>query len=152
MANKLILPSEKFALVATIDPDAYGAITAYTLASDFVDCQDFQQLMVVVMAGTVAASGKIDAKLQQATDSTGGGVKDITGFAITQLTTADNDKQAIINVDAMTDLDIANGFRWLRAVVKNTTAGADMGVAIFGLEPTYGPANDHDLASVDEIV
>ena len=152
MANKLILPSEKVAIVATVDPDANGAITAYSLFSDFVDCQDFQQLMVIMLAGTVAASGKIDMKLQQATNSTGAGVKDITGFAITQITTASNDKQAIINVDAMTDLDIAGGFRYVRAACKTTTAAADYGVVILGLEPTYGPANDHDLATVAEIV
>lgn len=149
--GNLALPHEKFGIVATIDPDAYAAST---VVSDYVDMQDWPGgIMAIVMAGDLGSSATLDAKLRQATDSSGTGVKDITGKAITQLTQAgsDSDKQAIITLLA-DQLDVAGGFRYVALSMTVATATSDCGAIILGMNPSYGPATDLDLATVDEVV
>ena len=57
----------------------------------------------------------------------------------------------LINIDAL-DLDIAGGFTFVAMVMTVATAASDAGAVLLGFTPNYGPANVHDLASVDEIV
>lgn len=145
------LPSELAGVVATIDPDAYTA-SAYN--SDFVDMADFEQIMAVVMAGTLGSSATLAAKLTQSTSAAGAGEKDITGKAITNLTQAspdDSDKQAVINLRAA-ELDIAGGFRYVRLTMTVGVATSDCGAVVFGFNPRHGPSSDSDLATVAEIV
>ena len=152
------IPSEDVAVLATIDPDAYahGAQN-----SDYCDMGDFDQLMAVLMWGDSDTTTTFDFKLQEATTAGGAGVKDISGKAITQLASGSpeaGDKQAIINLRAE-DLDIDNGFRFVRAVATvadsdspASAVTADYGAILLGFGPRYGPAYDLDLASVAEIV
>jgi len=144
------LMSEEVAVVATVDPDA---LTAATHTSDWVDMTTFQQVMAIVMAGTLGSSATLDAKLEQATDSSGTGAKDITGKSITQLTQAgtDSDKQAIINCRS-DELDVAGDFTHVRLSITVATATSDGGGIVLGRRARYQPASDSDLASVDEIV
>jgi len=144
------LPSEKVAVLATVDPDV---LTAAAHTSDYVSMADFESIMAIVMAGTLGSSATMDAKLVQATDASGTDSKDITGKAITQLTEAgtDSDKQAIINCRAE-ELDLDNGFTHVALTITVATASSDGGGVILGLNPRYAPASDSDLASVDEIV
>jgi len=145
-----MLPSEASAVVGTIDPDA---IAASTVVSDYANAEYFHQFMAIIMAGTLGASATLDAKLVQATDSSGTGSKDITGKAITQLTQAgtDSDKQAIINC-LSTELDVANGFNHIAISMTISTATSDAGALLLGCEPRFAPASDNDLSTVDEIV
>lgn len=144
------LPSERVAVAGVIDPDAN---TAAALTSDYLDMRKFGSALAIIMAGTLGSSATLDAKLVQATDSSGTGVKDITGKAITQLTQAgtDDDKQAIINCRA-DELDVDNGFTHVAIVMTTAVATSDSGAILLGLDPRYAPASDNDLASVDEIV
>ena len=144
------LPSEKVAIGATIDPDA---TVASTVVSDYMSMADFESAMAIIMAGTLGSSATLDAKLVQATDSSGTGVKDITGKAITQLTQAgtDSDKQAIINCRAE-ELDIANDFNHIAISLTVATATSDVSAILLGLNARVNPASDNDLASVDEII
>ena len=147
----MALPSEQVAILATIDPDVTAAST---VISDYVSLADFGDVMAVIMCGTLGASATVDAKLRQATDSSGTGVKDITGKAITQLTQAGtdaSDKQAIINC-AASELDVANSFTHVSLSLTVGTATSDIGAIVLGLNPRIGTAADSDLASVDEIV
>ena len=103
------LPSEKIAVLGTIDPDAYAAST---IVSDYCSLEKFESLMIVLTVGDIVATGTIDAVVKQATSSAGAGAKNLTtSKAITQLTQAgsDSNKQVIINVRAE-DLDMANNF------------------------------------------
>jgi hypothetical protein len=138
------------ALLGTIDPDAYAA-AAYT--SDWASMADAGGCMGALIAtGTLGASATVDAKLQQATDSSGTGAKDITGKAITQLVKASNDDdQAWINVK-QEDLDVAGGFTHVAIVLTVGTATSDAGAFLFGSPTDYPPASNVDLASVVEIV
>ena len=98
MSEKSAKMSEQWAVLGTIDPDAY---VASTVLSDAIDMSLYDQVIAVVMAGTLGSSATLDAKMTQATTS-GGTYKDVTGAAITQLTQAspdDSDKQALIVVD-----------------------------------------------------
>lgn len=144
------LASENAAIVGIIDPDV---TVASTVTSGWIDASKFQQYMAVVMAGTLGTSATVDAKLEQATDSSGTGVKDVTGKAITQLTEAgtDSDKQAIINVRPG-ELDIANSFNHFRLSVTVAVATSDIGAVVMGLNARTGTAADNDAATVDEIV
>lgn len=144
------LMSERVAVCAVIDPDANAA---GTLGSDWVDMTVYQQCMAVVLVGTLGTTAGIDIQLEQATDSSGTSAKDITGKTITELTAVntDSDKQAIVNVTA-NELDVANNFTHVRAVMTTATATSDSALIILGSRARYAPANDNDLASVAEIV
>lgn len=146
--NSNILPSDRVRLMGVVDPDANAAAT-YT--TDWVSLADFNSVMAVVFAGDLGASATIDAKLEQATDSSGTGAKDVTSKAITQLTKAgsDDNKQAIINCRSE-ELDVANSFTHVRLSVTVGTATSDCSAAIFGLDARYEPVAD--ATTVDEIV
>lgn len=143
------LPSERVAVVAAIDPDAY---TADTYVSGWVKADKFERFMAVIMAGTLGSSGTVDAKIVQGNTAAGGGAKDVTGKAITQLTQAgtDSDKQAIINVSA-DDLDHENGFHWLAVSMTVGTATSDAGAVLLAIDAKFRPASDNDAATVDSI-
>lgn len=150
MALPNTIPSDRSAVVGVIDPDAY---TAGTYTTGWISMSDFARLMAVVMVGTMASTSTVDAKIEEATDSSGTGAQDITGKAITQLTQAgtDSDKQAIINL-TRDDLDLADSYDYVRLSVTVATAASDMGAVVLGFDPREAPASDGDLASVDEIV
>lgn len=142
--------ADQVAVLASIDPDAYGAST---VVSGYVDAADFHTLMAVIQAGTLGSSATLDAKLVQATSAAGAGSKDITGAAITQLTQAgtDSDKQAVISTLA-TSLDTAGGFRFVAISMTVGTASSDAGAVLLGVFPRSAPADDFDASTVDEVV
>ena len=150
MTNPNVLPSSLSAIVGVIDPDAYAA-AAYS--TGYIDMSKREGIQAILMLGAMVATGTADAKLEQATDGSGTGKKDITGKAITQMTAAgsDDDKQAVINC-RKEELDIANNFTHVRLTVTLATAGSDMGAIVLDSAANYGPASDNDLSSVDEII
>ena len=147
---KTQLPSDRVAVVGVIDPDANAA---GTLTTGWISMSDFQSVMAVVQAGTLGSNATIDAKLEQASDASGTGAKDIDGAAITQLTEAggDDDKQAVIYCNGE-DLDLKNDFSHVRLSMTIGTANSDSSAIVLGLDPRYAPASNGDLASVAEIV
>jgi len=150
--SKVLRPSDRAAVVATIDPDV---LTATTHDSDWVDMSKFERIMAIPMLGTFGEGAEFDAKLQQATDSSGTDAKDITGKAITQwsedVSPVSEDKQAVINCRA-DELDVTNGFTHARLRITVAAASCDGGAVVLGFDPRQGPASDNDLASVAEIV
>jgi len=144
------LPSEQVAVLGGIDPDAYAAST---VVSDYVSLAEFERLMAVLEIGDIVSTGTVDAKLRQATDASGTGVKDITGKSCTQLTQAgsDSNKQVVFNMRA-DELDVANGFTHVALSVTFGTAGCDASALLLGFNPKNYPASDNDISSVDEIV
>lgn len=147
ISNVNVLPSDRAVVVDVIDPDAYAANT-YTGA--WIDMADWEAIQAIIMAGDLGASATLDAKLQQATDGSGTGAKDVTGKSITQLTQAgtDSNKQAIINCYA-DELDVASNFTHVRLSLTVATATSDAGALVLGFNPHYAPA---DATSVDEVV
>jgi hypothetical protein len=141
--------AENFAVIGTIDPDAYTA-AAYT--TDVIDMLHWREVMFVVMAGDLGASATLDFVVNGDTASGGSYSTAITGKSITQLTQAgtDSDKQVVVRVTA--EEAAAQGFRYLRGTMTVATATSDAGVIVLGAPSRYSPATDYDIASVDEII
>ena len=142
--------SEIAAIVGAINPVSQGA---GSVSSGWIDASKFHTYEAVVMAGVLGASATLDGKLEQATDGSGTGVKDITGKAITQLTKAgsDDNKQAIINLRPA-ELDLDNGFGYFRVTLTVATAASLVAATVLGVNAKSGFASANDAASVDEIV
>lgn len=150
MENPNLLASQRSAVVATIDPDAY---TAADYSSDFVDMRAFGAIQAIVMAGALGTNATLSARLEESPYNNGSNLSNITGKAITPLLEngTDSDKQAIINCRA-DELDVNNGSRYVRLTMTVATATSDAGAIVMGHDARQGPASDNDLASVDEIV
>lgn len=146
----LTTPTDQLAVLGVIDPDATAA---GSVSTGWIAAANFESFAAFVYAGTLGSSATLDAKLEQATSAAGAGAKDITGKAITQLTQAgtDSDKQAVINL-LPTELDMAGGFTFFRLTATVATATSDIGGMVLGCAPRIAPANDHNTASVAEIV
>jgi hypothetical protein len=142
------LPSERVAVVGSVDPDAYAANDYDT---GWVSMANFRRFMAIVQAGTLGASATLDAKLRVALDGSGTSPFDVPGSAITQLTQAgtDSDKQAIINFDPAQFADSAYTHVSLRVTVAVATS--DAGAILLGFDALSNPASDNDASTVDSI-
>jgi hypothetical protein len=143
-------PSEAVGVVGNIDPDAYAASTVTT---GWIAAKNYLAFMAIVQAGDLGASATLDAKLEQASDGSGTGAKDITGKAITQLTQAgtDSNKQVVINLRPE-ELDVDNSFTHFRLSMTVATATSDAAGIVLGYMPARGPATAVDATTVDEVV
>jgi hypothetical protein len=143
------LPSEISAVCAVLTPQNK---TAGAQTSAYMDMSKFSRGLATIMAGVLGSSATLDAKLVQATDSSGTGVKDITGKAITQFVKASNDGSvAEINVE-QTDLDMNNNFRFVAIVMTVGTATSYCAALLQGFAAANEPASDNDSAAVVEII
>lgn len=142
-------PSESVAVLATIDPVSQGA---GTVSTGWIDQSVFLWLVALIQTGVMGASATLDGKLQQATDSSGTGVKDITGHAITQvLKAAGDNKQVLINLKE-SDLDTEGGFRFVRLSLTVGTAASLVSAALIGMAGRFQPTNPYNQAGVVQIV
>lgn len=140
-------PSEALGLLATIDPVSQAAGTVTT---SWVDQATYLAVMAVISVGVFGSSATVDAKLQQAQDSSGTGAKDITGKAITQLLAAGgNNRQAIINMKEA-DLDTEGGFRYVRLSITVGTAATLIQAGLYGAIPRFMPASNQ--AGVAQVI
>jgi hypothetical protein len=141
--------SELFSVLAQYNPVSVGASTVLT---PYVPMANNQQLAALILTGVLGASATIDAKLVQATDSSGTNVKDITGKAITQLLKASADnKQVVINVRS-SDLDVNNGFNYVALSITVGTAASIVAAVLLGFSDRFGPASDHNQAGVVQVL
>lgn len=141
--------SDRNAVLGTIDPASTAAGTVLTA---WVPVAKWHRIAAILLTGALGASATVDAKLRQATDSSGTGAKDITGKSITQLVKASHDnKQAIIECQA-DDLDTANGFTHVALSVTVGTAASLLAAVLLGVNARYMPASDSDDADVTQIV
>jgi len=141
--------SELLAILATIDPASQAVGTATT---GWIAIAGFNTLLAVIQTGVLGSSATVDAKVQQAQDSTGTGAKDITGRAITQIVKATGDnKQALINIKPE-ELDTVNGFGFVRVTVTVGVAASITGAQLLGVNPRYAPADAGNQAAVVQVV
>lgn len=93
--------------------------------SGWIPVTNAQRLTALLAVG--ATDTTVDAKLQQATDASGTGFKDVAGAVITQIgATGDN---RFVSIDLATEkLDHQNGFTYVRLLVTvgNGTTGAQV--------------------------
>lgn len=100
-----------------------------TAASDWIDARNARRLFALVNVG--ATDTTVDAKLEQASDSSGTGAKDVAGSSITQISATGDNRQ--VGIDLETDrLDHANGFYYVRLLITagDGTAGANVSGAV----------------------
>lgn len=142
--------SELLSILATVDPvsQAVGTVT-----TGWISVANFHALMVILETGALGVAGTVDAKLQQALDAAGTGVKDITGRAIVQFTQVGGGsaKQALLNLKPE-DLDIANGYGFVRLSITVGVATSVVAAQIIGLNPRYADADAFNQAAVTQII
>ena len=149
MTQKHVLPPQVVGFLGGIAP---ASISASTVTSGWISTAQYQSFMAIISAGTLGTSATLDAKIQQATDSSGTGAKDVTGLAITQMVKAtDDNKQAILGF-ASDSLDIANGFNWFRVSMTIGTAASGACATILGMDQRIGSVASTDASSVKEII
>jgi hypothetical protein len=142
--------SELFAVLATIDPASLAVGTATT---GWISVANFHALVASIETGALGTSATLDAKLQQALDSSGTSAKDITGKAITQLTQAGGGsaKQVLLNVKPE-ELDTVNGFGFVRLSITVGVAASLASAQLLGVNPRYATADAFNQAAVAQII
>jgi len=143
--------SEEVGILGHIVP---AHATAASYSTGWVDLSIWAIVAGIVSVGVLGSSATIAAKLEQATSSGGAGVKDITSKAITGLTQTPTDNSTssqIINCRA-DELDIVNGFRYVRLTITVGTATSDIVGLLMGIGCKYGPASDHDDTTVTQYI
>lgn len=141
--------SEAIALLANYNA---ASVSASTVTTGWISAANHERFLAMVSSGVLGSSATLDAKLQQASDSSGTGAKDITGKAITQIVKASGDnKVAMINLKA-SELDVANGFTHFRLSMTVGTAASLLDAKVIGLVPRYEPNSAYNIAAVVETV
>jgi hypothetical protein len=147
--NPNVKLSERIAILATLDP---AAVAAGTVVTNWVPLSNVAQISALLQTGTLGASATVDAKLRQATDSSGTGAKDITGKSIAQIVKASGDNvQALIEARAE-DLDMNNGYTYVALSVTVGTATSQLSAALIGSGARFAPASVFNQAAVKQIV
>ena len=142
--------SEQLSILATLDPGNQAPGVANT---GWVPLSTHHVLLALVQTGALATGATVDAKLQQAQDTNGTGAKDVAGKSIAQLTQASNgaNRQALINLRPE-ELDVNNGFAFVRLVVTVAAAAANTSAQLLGVNPRLTSAETVNQAAVAQIV
>lgn len=141
--------SEALSILATIDPASQAA---GTVSSGWVSVANFHAFLAVVETGVLGATATLDAKIQQAQDNSGTGVKDVTGKAIVQIVKASGDnKQALLNFRPE-DVDNANNFAFVRLSLTVGVAASIVAGKVLGVHPRYAPADAYNQAAVVQVI
>jgi hypothetical protein len=119
-----------------------AALSAGTLPASYINVSDFDRFAFVLELG--ATDQAVDFKVVQATAAAGTGSKDVSGAAITQFATTDDNKQAMIEVEVR-KLDINNGFYFVAVTSALTGGTATTASIVFygvnnGVVPVTQPA------------
>lgn len=141
--------SELFSVLATIDPasQAVGTVT-----TGWISAGNHHTLLALVQSGVLGTGATLDAKLQQATDASGTGAKDVTGKAITQIVKATGDnKQTLINLRP-DDLDVTNGYAYVRLSLTVAVAASLTAAQLLGFNPRFAPGDASNQAAVAQVV
>lgn len=105
-------------------------INGATVLSAAIDMKNAYRLVAILNVNTVASTGTLDAKLTQAKTSAGT-YKDISGKAITQLTNTDSPVTKPIEIEVRADeLDVPNGYEFVKLSITDATAAAVVGATI----------------------
>lgn len=141
--------SEKVAVGAAIDPQL---VDNNNVTSDYIDMSKFERVMFVVQVG--ATDTTVDAAIMAATDSGGTSAAAVSGKAITQLGATDDNKQAILEINAAEVAALSGSKTHVacKITVGDGSTGAYVSCIGLAAEPRFHPASDNDVASVAEIV
>ena len=142
-------PTSRGAIAAVISP---ASVAAGTVTTPFVSLATFKAMQALIVTGVLGAGATLDAKIEQAKDAAGTGVKDVVGTAIVQIVKATGDnKQVAINV-RQRDVDKNNGFAFVRLSLTVGTSASLVSAVLLGFDPSYGAASVNQAASVAQTV
>jgi hypothetical protein len=138
------LPSERIAVVATVDP-IDGNNT--TIKTDAVDVSKFHEAMFVLMTGVMNDSATVTgiAVQESATTSDGDFAAMSPAKTASNLAGTDDGEQVVLEVKAE---ELTAGKRYVRLVATVSAHSVLIAAIGLGLLPRFGPASDDDLASV----
>jgi len=139
------IASDIVTLLAVINPQS--ATTAKS--TGWLPANTHVSYFATVLVGAITSTGTDDIKLEQATDSSGTGVKNIPLSLATQLTDVDGNKQVVINLRPA-HLDLDNAFAYFRLTITPATAASLVCAIVQGLGAHYGPGTN--ITTVDEVV
>jgi hypothetical protein len=121
-----------------------------THVSAYVNLEEYHRAWLFLHVGDMGANATLDAGIQQAQDATGTGVKAITGKTITQLTQAGGDgTDDLLCIELQTEeLDVDNGFEFVRFYVTIAVADCDYSAALFGTISRFKPVATTNWAEI----
>jgi len=121
-----------------------------SISTGWVDMKNFSRFCAKVNIGVITVSGTVDAKIEQAQDGAGAGVKDLTDhagtvLALTQVAdvTGDNTQHTLEGTDEQ--LDTANGYTHIRLTVTTAVAAALIAGELAALVARYEPVAQPNL-------
>jgi hypothetical protein len=130
-------------------PNAKGSELISVLATS---AGNHHNLLALIQSGVLGTGATLDAKIQQATDASGTGAKDVAGKAITQIVKATGDsKQALINLRP-DELDVNNGFSYVRLSVTVAVAASLTSAQLLGFNPRFAPGDASNQAAVAQVI
>lgn len=137
--------AEIISLLGTIDPVSQAAGTVTT---GWINAAYHERFLAIIQTGVMGAGATLDAKIQQATDNAGTGVKDVAGKSIVQIVKATGDnKQAEINLRAE-ELDIANNYAFFRVSLTVAVAASLVSASVIAGVANSAPASAFNQAGV----
>jgi hypothetical protein len=107
-----------------------------------IDFSRFQRILWILDVGVLGASATVDLKLQHSATS-GGTYTDITGTAITQITTNNHVVTIELRADQMPSND-----RYIRHNLVVGVAASQLAVIVLGGEAEWKPGKSQDIAAV----
>lgn len=132
-------PSQNIAVVDSIAPQS---LAAGSVSTSWINAGLYRHIAALVELGTPGSGGLLDAKLQQATDSSGANAKDLQ--TMTQMSAAGT---TIIQAPSSA-LDLANSFDWVRLTITTSVATSPVAAQLLGLDERYGDASNNNKANV----
>lgn len=130
---------ERAELLDTIYPVSSSTV----VNGAWVSVAGFDEIHIHIAIGLIAATGTVNADVNQATDSSGTGNKNLTDLAgndvaITQLADAADNVDIVISV-LPSQLDTNNDFDHIRLSVTPATAAALLSATVWGVRAHQAP-------------
>ncbi len=106
--------------------------------------------VAIIHVGVMAGTATLDADLEQASDTTAGTRKAITGKSITQLTQAGGDGDQVVVIEwRAEELDVDGGFEYVNLEVTPASAAVIFGAQVWGVVQRFKPVS---TTNIEEIV
>lgn len=130
--------TEAHVILAQHDPRTRQVATH---VSDWVSMANYHRAALHLKVGDMGANATLDAGIQQASDADGTGVKAISGKTITQLdqSAGDGADEDLVIELRTEELDVTNGFDYVRFYVTIATADCVYAATLFGIVSRFKP-------------
>lgn len=124
---------EQFKSLQRISPQS---TSTQVNGSAYVDVSGFRRFIAKFNVGAIAATGTLTCQVRQATSAAGAGVKALIASAALADTGDDQDIWLEFKAE---DLDVDNGYKFVRLEIVAATAASIVGAELLGFVATYEP-------------